>query len=116
MPVVASKATKISCLPVVEALQGVDVLTGPQLILKAVEVSSRLPQLKLMQITSAGYDEFNNGGPEVLDGLRRNGIMFANNGGGILERDRCILVHSMHDLLAKTVFCVHEPCETLLTC
>eukprot|EP01052_Picozoa_sp_SAG31_P037129 SAG31_NODE_4745_length_2985_cov_2.095634_3_plen_311_part_00 len=71
-------------LPVVEALQGVDVLTGPKLILKAVEISSRLPQLKLIQLTSAGYDEFNNGGPEVLEGLRNNGVMFANNGGGEL--------------------------------
>ena len=65
----------------VEALQGVDVLTGPQLIRNAVEVAEQLPDLKLMQITSAGYDEFNFGGPDVLEGLRQNDVIFANNGG-----------------------------------
>ena len=33
-----------------------------------------------MQLTSAGFDEFNGGGPEVMEGLRQHGVIFANNG------------------------------------
>jgi phosphoglycerate dehydrogenase-like enzyme len=65
----------------IEALQGVDVLTGPQLIRDAVEVAAGCPDLKLLQITSAGFDTFNFGGPDVMEGLRQHGVIFANNGG-----------------------------------
>jgi phosphoglycerate dehydrogenase-like enzyme len=65
----------------IEALQGVDVVTGPQIIQNAVEVAAGCPDLKLLQITSAGFDEFNFGGPEVMEGLRQHGVIFANNGG-----------------------------------
>ena len=37
--------------------------------------------LKLMMMTSAGYDEHNHGGPEVLEGLANAGVMACNNGG-----------------------------------
>eukprot|EP01047_Picozoa_sp_COSAG01_P033219 COSAG01_NODE_2435_length_7701_cov_7.604709_6_plen_75_part_00 len=70
----------------VEVLQGVDVITGPRLPERSVEIAAALnvdlerPQLKLMQLTSAGFDEFNGGGPEVMEGLRQHGVIFANNG------------------------------------
>ena len=66
----------------VKALQGVDVFVHSQLALNAVEIAAQLqPHLKLMQITSAGFDEFNHGGPDVMEGLRKAGVIFANNGG-----------------------------------
>ena len=63
----------------VEALQGVDVLTS--ILPNIVEISAQLPDLKLIQIQAAGYDEFTGGGPDVLEGLRQNDVMLANNGG-----------------------------------
>ena len=51
----------------VEALQGVDVLTS--ILPNIVEISAQLPDLKLIQIQAAGYDEFTGGGPDVLEGL-----------------------------------------------
>lgn len=69
----------------VEALQGVDVLTS--IVPNIENIAAQLnpdpvnPSLKLVQIQAAGYDEFTGGGPPVLEGLRKHGVMLANNGG-----------------------------------
>lgn len=39
----------------VEALQGVDVFTAPQICKNAVEIAEQVTDLKLLQITSAGF-------------------------------------------------------------
>ena len=64
------------------ALEGCDAVIGGQFMRNSVEVAEKLGgSLKLMMMTSAGYDEHNHGGPEVLEGLAKAGVMACNNGG-----------------------------------
>lgn len=65
-----------------QALSGCDAVISGRFIQGAVEVAKLcVPKLRLMNIRSAGYDEHNFGGPEVLDGLAKLGVVAANNGG-----------------------------------